>query len=1142
MQREATGLRLAATDISNHLACRHLTQLDRAVAEGRLEAPDWRDPNLAVLQKRGFEHERAYISHLRAAGATVAEPAEEGGKLSMEATVAAMRAGAQVIVQAELRTGPWLGRADLLLRVPKPSVNLGAWSYEVADTKLAQDTRAGTVLQLCLYTDLVGAVQGRDPEWMHVVKPGPDFPRETFRYEDYAAYYRLVRSRLARAVESQPAEHTYPDPVEHCRVCRWWKVCDDQRHADDKLCLVAGIRSLHIDELERQGISTLTQYAREPGPYREPPERGSREAFTRAHGQARVQMDGRNAAAPRYRLLPQEPGLGFCLLPEPDMGDVFFDIESDPFAGEGGMEYLLGVAYAEEDRGSLGGLLHYKGLWAFTPSEERTAVETLMDFFMDRWRSNPGMHIYHFSPYEPAAVKRLIGRHGTREIELDRLLRAERFVDLLAVTRHGLQASVESYSLKELEQFHDFQRAIELPAAAAALRRVARALELAGAQDIRAGDRADVQAYNRDDCLSTAALRDWLEKRRTEAVKQGQSIPRPLNRSGDASEAVEEKAADIQVLFEKLTEGLPEDREEWGPEERARWLLAHELEYFRREEKSAWWEYFRIHGLDSEDLLEERKAIAGLEFVTEIQGARLPIHRYRFPEQEVDPDEGKSLQEVGTKTVVGTMRALDTSGHTVDIAKTARAATLHPVAVMIDDMVRSTTVEKAFLELASSVAENGVNGSGPYRAGRDLLLASRPRLRAKVQGSLRKKGEGVVDAAIRLAKDLDDSVLPIQGPPGSGKTFTGARMIAALAREGKRIGVTAVSHKVIQKLLAEAVKAAAGSGGRLTATRKDAQADGESSEGVAAVKDNGKLLDGLDHGAVVGGTAWLWSSNDMRNSVDYLFVDEAGQMSLAHVLATSRSARNIVLLGDPQQLEQPQKGAHPEGAEVAALVHVLRRKKTITDDAGLFLDVTWRLHPSICAFTSELFYENRLESRPGLSRQELNGSPLFPRSGLYYVPVEHTGNQSSSVEEVEAVFKIVRSLGESGVTWTDEAGRMSPLGKADILVVAPYNAQVAALSRKLADAARVGTVDKFQGQEAPVVIYSMTSSSAQDAPRGMSFLYNPNRLNVATSRARCVCILVAARRLLEPECGSPDQMRWANALCRFRELAQEVAM
>jgi superfamily I DNA and/or RNA helicase len=212
------------------------------------------------------------------------------------------------------------------------------------------------------------------------------------------------------------------------------------------------------------------------------------------------------------------------------------------------------------------------------------------------------------------------------------------------------------------------------------------------------------------------------------------------------------------------------------------------------------------------------------------------------------------------------------------------------------------------------------------------------------------------------------------------------------------------------------------------------------------------------------------------------------------------------------------------------------------DDAGLFLDVTWRLHPSICRFTSELFYENRLEARPGLETQKLNGSPLFAESGLYYVPVLHAGNQNSSPEEVEAVWRIVASLRREGVTWTDQKGGSAALGRADILVVAPYNAQVAALARRLGDQARVGTVDKFQGQEAPVVIYSMTSSSAQDAPRGMSFLYNPNRLNVATSRARCVCILVANPALLEPECGNPDQMRWANGLCRFRELAKEVAL
>jgi uncharacterized protein len=287
---------------------------------------------------------------------------------------------------------------------------------------------------------------------------------------------------------------------------------------------------------------------------------------------------------------------------------------------------------------------------------------------------------------------------------------------------------------------------------------------------------------------------------------------------------------------------------------------------------------------------------------------------------------------------------------------------------------------------------------------------------------------------------------------------------------------------------------------------------------------------------VVGGTAWLWARDDAVGKVDCLFVDEAGQLSLAHALAAARCAKNLVLLGDPRQLEQPQQGAHPEGADVAALAHVLDGRETIAEEQGLFLDVTWRLHPDLCKFTSEAFYEGRLRARPELERQAVGGDVPFAGSGLFFVPVAHEGNQSSSPEEVDAVAGIAAGLLRPGVTWTDEHGASYPLRPEDLLVVAPYNAQVGALSQRLPHL-RVGTVDKFQGQQAPVVVYSLTSSSADDAPRGMAFVFSPNRLNVATSRARCACILVGTERLFEPACRTPEQMRWANALCRYRELA-----
>jgi uncharacterized protein len=396
-----------------------------------------------------------------------------------------------------------------------------------------------------------------------------------------------------------------------------------------------------------------------------------------------------------------------------------------------------------------------------------------------------------------------------------------------------------------------------------------------------------------------------------------------------------------------------------------------------------------------------------------------------------------------------------------------------------------------------------------------------------------------VEAAVRLAQELDHGVLPIQGPPGTGKTFTGARMIVALAKAGKRVGVTAVSHKVIRNLLEKTLEAAKEVGGSVEAVHKVAMPEGDCPDGLEEATDNGKALRSLDDGKILGGTAWLWARDDAVETLDYLVVDEAGQMSLAHVLAAGRSARNLVLLGDPQQLEQPQKGAHPEGAEVAALVHVLGGHETIPDDQGLFLDVTWRLNPSICAFTSELYYEGRLEAREGLEKQSISGPTPFAGSGLFYLPVEHQGNQNRSLEEVDVVVQAIQSLLKPGVRWIDDKETDHDLTAGDIVVVAPYNAQVGALAERL-PGIRVGTVDKFQGQEAPVVIYSMASSSAEDAPRGMSFLYNPNRLNVATSRAQCVCIVVAAPRVFEPECRTPEQMRWANGLCLYKELANQV--
>ena len=1127
-------LLLSASDLASHLACPHLTQLNREVALGRRQRPASTDPRLETIRRLGSEHETAYVGALERAGRTVHRFPDDGD-YDNDAVMAAMRSGVDVIVQTGMQEGRYRGRADLLLRVEQPS-RLGAWSYEVADTKLAQETRAGTILQLCLYSNLLEQLQGAAPEFMSVIKPGSDrpFEEERLRVADYMAYYRVVKHRLEEAVGEDHVPGTYPEPVLHCDVCDWWRHCRNQRRSDDHLGLVAGIRASHIQELNRQGTMTLAEFARQPEPLRERPERGSRSAYERVHDQAKIQLRGREQQERCYELLPAEPGRGLALLPEASAEDVFLDFEGDPFVPGGGIEYLLG--YAIYDRG---GALQYVAQWALKPAEERASFEQFIDFIMDRISRFPDLHVYHFAPYEPAALKRLMGRYGTREEEMDRLLRSGRFVDLYAVSRQGLRASVERYSLKDLEQFAGYQRDLELPLASTARLRVECALEVGRGPEISAEDRTLVERYNRDDCLATVALRDWLERRREALVARGTVVVRPQLADGDPSDQLMERAADVRSVYERLTAGLPEDRDAWTDAHRGLWLLAHLLEYFRREDRCAWWEFFRLLDLEEEDLLDERKAVTGLTFERADGGTeRCPIHVYRFPAQEVSIDVGATLYATADKPV-GTVVELNAAQNTVKIKKRADAAQMHPKTVVVNERVTPRPLDESLLELARWVADNGIDAPGPFRVARDLLMRRPPRLSDASRGEpLRRPNESALEAARRLVHQLEDSILPLQGPPGAGKTFAGAELIVELVQAGKRLGITAVSHKVIRNLIDAAVQAGERRGVRVMAAHKGGQgADDRQHDSVAIVTNNDAALTALDEGRVVGGTAWLWTREDAIETLDYLFVDEAGQMSLAHVLAAARSARNLVLLGDPQQLEQPQRGAHPEGAEIAALQHILGGRPTMPDEHGLFLEETWRLHPAICAFTSELFYESRLQARPETAAQQIAGETPFSGAGLFHVPAQHRGNQNHAPEEVDKVAELFVDLTQSELCWIDRNRQSRPITSEDVLIVAPFNAQVSAIKQRL-PAARVGTIDKFQGQEAPIVIYSMASSSAEDAPRGLSFLYDLHRLNVATSRAKCVCILVANDAVFSPECRSPEQMRLANALCRYRELAQ----
>ena len=517
---------------------------------------------------------------------------------------------------------------------------------------------------------------------------------------------------------------------------------------------------------------------------------------------------------------------------------------------------------------------------------------------------------------------------------------------------------------------------------------------------------------------------------------------------------------------------------------------------------------------------------------------RMPVHRYRYPMQDTNLRGGESLCMEGGHTV-GRLESIDTANLLVDVKKQVRTADVHPDAVFSHLHINTNSQKYTLLAIGCHVEENGISGDGPYSAARDLLLRAPPRLDGE---PIRKKSETPLDAAKRIAARGSFGVLPIQGPPGAGKTYTGARMITELVRNGKRVGICANSHKVIVNLLNEALKDAREQGLDVWAVRKvsDYNRDEPEDGRVICEKEYPAVFSRLADDCHIGaGTAWLWARPEAQDSVDALFVDEAAQMSLANVLAISHAAPNLVLLGDPQQLDQPTQGTHPDGTDVSALAHLLKGRQTIGPEQGLFMEETWRMHPDVCAYTSGAFYEGKLNSRDGLDKQRVISDGPIAGTGLRFLPVEHAGSQSYSDEEAYAVAYLVRGLADGSSSWIDQEGRKATVTMNDVLIIAPYNAQVSKIQERL-PGARVGTVDKFQGQEAPVVIYSMATSTPEDAPHGMEFLYSLNRLNVATSRARCVSVLVGSPALFAPECRTPRRMRLANGFCLYRELAGVV--
>ena len=1071
------------------------------------------DSLLALLKDMGNQHEGSVVEQL---GKThkILKIDGVGQSEKIEKTMKAMKEGADIIYQAALDTTNFFGYSDLLVKKEGAS-DFGRHYYVPYDVKLATEPNPTAILQLLTYCDMLNEIQGRCPDEIVVITK--DGTHHSYLVQNLFYYYLYFKNGfLGFHKYFSPEDQPLPEKTnEH-----WdWSIYAKRiLHERDDVALTAKLRANHLQFLKEEGILTLTQLSE----YTDSKIKGiPDDTLATLKAQAKLQVESKNKRPPLFSVLNHTGRMGLAMLPERTDSDIFFDMEGYPLFGNSGLEYLYGFSDRSRD---------YKTIWAYQPSDEGVAFKSFVDHIHEKWSNHQKMKVYHYGHYEPSTLKRLMGQHGICERKIDDLLRAEVFVDLFQVLKQAMLVGTYNYSLKSIEALYYPERETEISSGAESAVEFSRWLRVGG--DPTTSDFLKrIEAYNKDDCLSTLELEDFL---RNIKIKNGIIfVPSPSSEGERKEEdptslkfqCSEQSRRMIDSLIPTVL-GLSFEESEISSFVCEQ--IAYCLDFVRREDNPEWWDYFSKQDLSQDDLRDDPEALVDVSIVRRSEDGFV----CKF---DVDQDSKyhtglkvRVLENLSPHEQISVEKIDYTTGEIILKGKFSKVPTgsftLAPGKLFFNkDMILS-----ALLNIAQSYNKESRN-FGLKKCVYDTLTKSAPDIEGRIEGTPLIKGEDMISEAVNLILKMKDTILCVQGPPGTGKTYTGSHVIDGLVKQGKRIAISSNSHKAMNHLAKRVADLNSSCRILKLSSGDKLKDDKEQFAGTRVeVKTTSAKQTELRGYQVIVGTVYYLSK--LENEVDYLFIDEATQVALPNLLALANCTRNIVLLGDQMQLEQPIKGAHPGESGHSALVYLTNGSKTVSPDFGIFLDKTYRMQPEICSFISEEFYEGRLHSVAETSRQKILLS-VGKQAGLLFVPVEHDGNSHSSSEEIRSITALVEQFLKS--EWINGKGEKRSITLDDILIVAPYNHQVALLKNALPKEARVGTVDLFQGQEAAIVITSMCSSTLEDAPRGARFLLDANRMNVAISRAKALSIVVGSPRLADGQSSSIETMKLISTYCRL---------
>lgn len=1034
---------------------------------------DEEDKLQKVLQAKGYEHEAKILAQFKAQGLRVKENVEYG-------TVAtAIMEGYDVIYQARLSTERFSGYIDFIVKE--------ADGYIIYDTKLARAAKPYMIYQLCIYTEALGLILGEIPKTFKIITGLDEII--TKNTADFFHYFKAVEADFIDFHDNFDITKP-PKPENYASHGAWEDYAETELIERDHLSLVATMSRKNIQALEAFGITTIQDLieAKFDSKIKIAPD-----VFERLKIQARLQRESESKATPLFEIKKA------INIPPKDAGDLYFDMEGYPLYGKNGLEYLFGVTFADGN---------FKDFWAHDQAEEKLAFSQFIDLAMKHFKKHPKMKIYHYASYEVTAMRKLSTTYGVKEAEVDTLLRNEVFIDLYKVVKDTLIIGTPNYSIKSVEKIYRPKRNTEVANAGDSVVAYADWIVSGESKDWKKSQKLkDIRDYNKDDCDSTLELADWLRS----LMKTSYIAP---------VKVVKEKVLDADGDEEATVEDIRNWALEKHPGDPVFKNVTYLLDFNKRKDKPMWWRYFDRYTMTKSEFEDDLSCLSEIQFKSVFKNEVTYSYNPAEETKIKADDTCVSLENINHKIIevdnqLGILKATVPYKQIETLIK--------KTSLMIHQPFNSKVIDARIEDFVDHYHDKKVR----HKAVRDFLNRTRPRL-TKVKSPLVDKKLPRAQEALKIIDLMDETTLCIQGPPGTGKTYTASKMIAHVVRQGKKVALLSNSHKAIINLLNGAFSEFR-TGELVSGLKVGLKNQEDIKDERVDIKEG---LRDIEDYQIVALTIYSLCKCP-EEYFDYLFIDEAGQVAIAHLVAGGMSAKNIIMMGDQQQLPQPVEGSHPLETGLSLLEYYMQGKHTIDDDQGIFLNITYRMHSDISQFISNSIYEGRLLADGENDKRIVKkAKPTDAESGIVFIPVNHAGNSQASREERLAIVALTKSL--LGRKKTDKSGASAGMITLDdILFVAPYNLQVSFLTDELQNefsgVPQVGSVDKFQGQEAYVVILSMCTSSEQDiGSRGIDFLFSLNRLNVALTRAQSLAYVVGSPDLLRVRTSNIDKMRNLN--------------